>query len=292
MNENKQPERELHRGIKVSVHGGHSGQFCTHAKDSLEEVIQAYIAEGFSWVGITEHMPPFSNLMRYPDETQAKLDASTLQQRFLEYFQLCRSLQQKYASQIDIMTSFETETYDGSSAYIKELVEKVQPDYLVGSVHHVAGIGIDYNEAMYQEAILKCGSIENLYCEYFDAQYNMLKDLKPAVVGHFDLIRIFDKDYLSHLAQAEIWQRIERNLEFIAEEKLILDFNLRGFDKTHEQYPCMPILKRAIELNIAVVPGDDSHGISSVGRNYDRGVEILANLGASTDWARPKLLFT
>lgn len=292
MSVNEELDKEISKGKKVSVHGGHSGQFCTHASDSLEEVIQAYIAQGFSWVGITEHMPPVSNFMRYPDEVEAKQDASLLQQRFAEYFQLCRSLQQKYASQIEIMTSFETETYEGSTAYVKELVAQVKPDYLVGSVHHVAGIGIDYNEAMYQEAIASCGSIEGLYCEYFDAQYKMLQDLRPAVVGHFDLIRIFDKEYLTHLKQADIWQRIERNLEFIAEEKLILDFNLRGFDKTHEQYPCIPVLEKAIELNIAIVPGDDSHGISSVGRNYDRGLEILAGLGVNLDWARPKLLFT
>lgn len=275
---------------KVSVHGGHSGQFCTHASDTLEEVIKAYITQGFAWVGITEHMPPLSDAMCYPDEVAAHLGAAALQQRFANYFQLCRSLQEKYAGQIEIMSSFETETYEGSTAYVKELVEMVEPDYLVGSVHHVAGIGIDYNQAMYQQAITACGSIEQLYCDYFDAQYQMLQDLRPAVVGHFDLIRIFDEDYLDRLVQTEIWQRVERNLNYIAKENLILDFNLRGFDKTREQYPCMPVLTRAISLGIAIVPGDDSHGVSSVGRNYERGVEILAGLGVNLNWARPQLL--
>ena len=41
----------------VSVHGGHSGQFCHHATDTLEEIIQQYIAKQFPWVGITEHAP-------------------------------------------------------------------------------------------------------------------------------------------------------------------------------------------------------------------------------------------
>ena len=44
----------------VSVHGGHSGQFCHHATDSLEEIIELYIAQGFPWVGITEHAPGIS----------------------------------------------------------------------------------------------------------------------------------------------------------------------------------------------------------------------------------------
>lgn len=275
---------------KVSVHGGHSGQFCNHATDSLEEVIQAYIGQGFSWVGITEHMPPLSEAFRYPDEVSAGISAATLRQRFEEYFILGRSLQQKYGQQIEIMTAFETETYEGSAAYVRELIAEVKPDYIVGSVHHVAGIGIDVNRELYQNAVTATGSVEDLYCNYFDAQHEMLMDLKPAIVGHFDLIRIFDEAYLSRLQVPEIWQRVERNLGFIAEEKLILDFNLRGFDKTAEPYPSRAVLKLALDMNIAIVPGDDSHGTASVGRNYDRGIKILTGLGASCDWVKPKLL--
>ena len=38
-------------------HHSHSGQFCKHAKDSLEEVIQAAIAKGMKTYCLTEHMP-------------------------------------------------------------------------------------------------------------------------------------------------------------------------------------------------------------------------------------------
>ena len=41
----------------VSLHGGHSGEFCSHARDTLEEMVLAYIDQGFDRVGITEHMP-------------------------------------------------------------------------------------------------------------------------------------------------------------------------------------------------------------------------------------------
>lgn len=276
---------------KVSIHGGHSGQFCTHAKNSLDEVIQAYIDQGFSWVGITEHMPPNSDTMLYPDELELNLSSSGMMNRFEEYFKECRSLQRKYAEDIEIMSSFETEAYSGSSLFVKELIAKVKPDYLVGSVHHVKNIPIDFDEALYKKAITACeNDIEKLYCEYFDTQLGMLEDLKPAVVGHFDLIRIYDENYLQRIQKPEIWQRIDRNLSFIAKEELILDFNLRGFDKTTEQYPCTPILKLAIEKGIAIVPGDDSHGVASVGRNYEKGLEILKSLGVDTNWVRPKLL--
>ena len=57
-----------------------------------------------------------------------------------------------------------------------------------------------------------------------------------------------------------------------------------------EQYPSLSIIKQALQKNIALVPGDDSHGVSSVGRNYDQGLTVLSNLGATLDWQKPNLM--
>ena len=274
---------------RVSVHGGHSGQFCNHARDSLAAVVQAYVDAGFSWVGITEHMPPLDDSRRYPDEARDGLSAQNLQLQFSTYFEECRRLQAAFANHIRIFTAFETETYPGSVAWVRQLIGETRPDYIVGSVHHVGGTGIDYDREHYQRAVLQAGGLDRLYCEYFDTQYSMIRELEPAVVGHFDLIRIFDGNYLETLQIPEVRIRWLRNLALIRSLDLIMDFNMRGFDKTAEQYPCMPVLEEALELGIAVVPGDDSHGVNSVGRNYERGVQVLADLGHKCQWRQPRL---
>jgi histidinol-phosphatase (PHP family) len=273
---------------RVSVHGGHSGQFCHHAKDSLDAVVNAYIDAGFAWVGITEHMPPAIDAWRYPDEAASQLSTATLQARFRAYFAECRRLRDQYRDRIELFCGFETETYPGSAAVVRELLVATQPDYIVGSVHHVGGVGIDYNREHYAEAVAQAGGIAQLYCAYFDAQYAMLVELEPAVVGHFDLIRIFDPDYLATLRHPEVWQRIERNLDFVVRKELILDFNMRGFDKAAEQYPSRPVLEAALARGAFIVPGDDSHGVSSVARNYDRGIALLAELGHDCRWRKPR----
>ena len=275
--------------LRVSVHGGHSGQLCHHAKDSLEAIVQAYIDHGFTWVAITEHMPPAEDAWRYPDEAASGLSAAHLQQQFRDYFAECRRLREKYRDRIELFCCFETETYPGSSAVVRDLLAATKPDYIVGSVHHVGGIGIDYSRELYAEATAQAGGLVQLYCAYFDAQYAMLVELEPAVVGHFDLIRIFDPDYVNTLRHPAVWQRIERNLDFVAQKGLILDFNMRGFDKTAEQYPSRPVLEEALRRGVYVVPGDDSHGVTSVARNYDRGVAVLSELGHDLQWQRPKL---
>ena len=213
-----------------------------------------------------------------------------MQARFEQYFSLCRALRERLRDRIELLCAFETEAYPEALAFTRELVERLRPDYLVGSVHHVRDVCIDFSREEYERAVAACGGLEALYCEYFDSQYALLAALRPSVVGHFDLVRIFDPDYAATLNLPEVRRRVQRNLAFIKQEELIVDFNLRGFDKSAEQYPSRPVLEQALDLGIAVVPGDDSHGVASVGRHFDRGIEVLRSLGAPLEWRKPRLL--
>jgi len=278
----------LHNPQLVSVHGGHSGEFCCHAKDTLEEIIKAYIKKGFSWVGITEHMPFSSNELLYPEEKEAGFDLHETYRRFAGYISKCRKLQKKYSSSIKIYVGFETEMFSGFTPFIKKLIEKFKPDYIVGSLHHIQDMGFDYSKQQYDETAQAVGGLDALYCEYFDQQYEMIKMLKPEVVGHFDLIRIFDPNYHIQLKKPDIQNRIKRNLELIKKLDLIIDFNLRAlYAGASEPYPSRAILLKALDLGIAVVPGDDSHGVETVGLYVKEGIKILQDLGFDMQWRTP-----
>jgi histidinol-phosphatase (PHP family) len=282
----------MKKTASVSIHGGHSGQFCSHAADTLDEIVQCYIRKQFPWVGITEHAPFISeNSLYYPDEREVGLTPKLILQRFDDYMLECRRLQKKYQNKIRLFSAMEIETYSGYEQFVPYLIDRFQPDYIVGSVHFINDIGFDYSESFYNQIVETVGGKDKLYCLYFDKQYEMIKILKPSVVGHFDLIRIFDRNYKSRLLNPDIWQRIERNLQLIKDLDLIMDFNLRSLYKgAEEPYISRPILKRVRELNIAVVPGDDSHDISSVGNYLTEAIKILKDFRFDTNWRQPKLL--
>ncbi len=272
----------------VSVHGGHSGQFCGHAKDSLEEIVKAYIDHGYLWVGITEHMPPGSDAFVYPEEKNAGLDANALMERFTGYMNACRHLQAKYADTMRIYVGFETEFYSGSLDFAKSLVSTFSPDYVVGSVHHVKDIPFDYSKRCYDEAADCCGGLDGLYAAYFDQQYEMIRVLKPRVVGHLDIIRIYDPGYRTQLVKPVIWEKIVRNLKLVKQLNLILDYNLRPLSRGEaEPYLAAPILKTANEMGIDIVPGDDSHGVDTIGAHMPRAIDMLRAAGVRTAWRKP-----
>ena len=272
----------------VSIHGGHSGQFCSHSSDSLEEMLRAYIDKGYEWVGITEHIPRVSARFLAPEEIEEGHTVDSLFERFTDYFSVARKLQSKYQGSIRILVGFETESYTGYAAHVENLRGRFQPDYIVGSAHNVRDIGIDDTPKQYADAAEAVGGIDELFCEYFDQQYELIEALKPEVVGHFDLIRMHDKDYSGRLEKPRIREKIQRNLKKIKELGSILDFNVRAFEKGGaEPYVSRSILEMALDLGVPCVPGDDSHGVAGVGLHIEKGIEILEQYGFNTDWPVP-----
>ena len=272
----------------VSVHGGHSGEFCSHARDRLDEVIRTYHERGFEWVGITEHMPSARDDLVADAEREDGLDAVATQDRFRRYFARARELQSEYAGRLRVLVGFEAEAHSGYGEFVDAWTAELEPDYIVGSVHHVHDLTIDDSAEVYARAAGISGGLEQLYCDYFDLQHEMLGRLRPAVVGHMDLIRLLDPDYPGHLARPEVWRRIERNLDRVAEQGAILDVNVRALSKGQaEPYPSRPILVAAREREIAVATGDDSHGVDSVGQHCQAGIRLLEELGFDTCWPVP-----
>lgn len=272
----------------ISLHGGHSGQFCNHAKDSLEEVILGYLDRGFTRVGISEHMPMPDDDLLYPDEKGKGLTADKMLENFARYFKELERLQKKFQDRITIYKGFETETVTGWQERAADLIRRFRPDYVVGSVHHVHDVCFDYAPESREGLVRDLGSEEALYLAYFDAQHEMLKILQPFVVGHFDIIRIYDPDFEERMKTPEIRKRIERNLDLIASLGLNLDYNLRPLARGEAQpYLAPMILDMARDRGIAVIPGDDSHSRAQAGAFVADAVENLAALGFSTQWPEP-----
>lgn len=265
---------------KSSLHGGHSGQYCDHARDTLADIVAAYHERGFECVGLSEHMPPFNDAGLYPDEIALGRSAGWMEARFALYVAEARRLARRFAERMRILVGMESEWYPGCAPWVAKLRQYHGLDYVVGSVHHVGGACFDYSGELYEQARSRCGGMVGLYAAYLDAQCEMLDTLRPEVVGHFDLIRLHDPDYLRTLSVPEIWARVMRNLERIRDVGAILDINARALLKGQpEPYVCAPILDAAAELGIGVAYGDDAHGVADVGYGYAVVEGMLARPG-------------
>ncbi|QDS69776.1 hypothetical protein FKW77_010306 [Venturia effusa] len=263
-------------------HHSHSGQFCGHAKGTLEEMVQTAIGRKMKVFALTEHMPRHVEDF-YPEEIEAHPDAESLARVTDLFYAEATRLRSKYQGQIVLPIGFETEWIRPQTLQlVRDLQSKYEFDMFVGSVHHVHTIPIDFDKTMYEDARAKSGgSDEQLFEDYFDAQYEMLRELKPPVVGHFDLIRLYSKDPNGSFQRWDgVWSRITRNLQFVADYQGLLELNSSALRKgMTEPYPKVEICKTFLTMGGRFVLSDDCHAAEQVGLNYNRVFESIEHAG-------------
>lgn len=232
-------------------HHSHSGQFCGHAVNTLEEVVKDAIRKGMTTFCLTEHVPR-EEIDFYPGEAKVHTQTS-LAKLYDDFYHEARRLQKAYADKIQLFVGFEGEWIRESSRTIIEgLLAKYELDLFIGSVHHVHTVPIDYDTAMYRQARETAGGTdERIFEDYFDAQYEMLKALKPPVIGHFDLIRLESDDpNRSFTFSNGVWARLIRNLKYIAEYKGVMELNSSSLRKgMNEAYPKVEICRVSARVN-------------------------------------------
>ena len=176
---------------------------------------------------------------------------------FDDYYSEATRLREKYNDQLRLLVGFECDWIRPSSEYlIKNLIDRYRFDLFIGSVHHVHTIPIDYDQPLYDHAReLSGGTDEKLFQDYFDLQFEMLKALKPPIVGHFDLIRLKSEDPNGSFQRWQgVWQRIIRNLDFIAQYGGVIELNSAALRKgMTEPYPKAEICKVSLRLDSSPV---------------------------------------
>ncbi|KAL7267225.1 hypothetical protein RUND412_010196 [Rhizina undulata] len=265
-------------------HHSHSGEFCKHAKGSLEQMIQTAIEKGMRVYSLTEHMPRDQAEDLYEEEVNLGLLPFDLFRTFDEFYNCAIHLRAQYGTQIQLLVGCEIDYIRESSIpLVQHLRKTYRFDFFIGSVHHVNAIPIDFNKDYYLKAIESVGgSEEALFEAYFDAQYEMLRKLQPPVIGHFDLIKLLCADPTKPLRDygEVVWQKAVRNIEYIAGYRGLLELNSASLRKGWETpYPQPDVCQVAAANGVRFVLSDDSHEAYQVGLNYHRVLQYIEHLG-------------
>ncbi|KAJ3276527.1 histidinolphosphatase [Terramyces sp. JEL0728] len=241
----------------ISCHS-HSGQYCCHANGELKDCVQRAVELGFKVFCLTEHMPRDEQHL-YPEEA-----GKDLFKMYDEFYKEAREIQK--TCPINILVGMEIEWLP-SGVELEKLKQRYEFDLLVGSVHHVDTIPIDFDTEFYCKIEAQLGGTEQLFLRYFDIQYDMLTNVKPLIIGHFDLVRMYRHEFP---LSKEVWGKINRNIDFIKSYGGLVELNSRGWKKAFKSaYPIKDILQVMISKGISFTLSDDSHGPDDVGLYYD-----------------------
>jgi histidinol-phosphatase (PHP family) len=274
------------RQWRVSLHGGHSGEFCDHAESTLREMLEAAAAAGYHTFGVSEHVPRPAPFL-YPDELTRGWTAAKIVDDFDRYTLTVDALAAEFSDRLIVLRGYEAEVVP-TATYVAQMAEyrrSVLPDgraafdYFVGSVHYVDEQQIDGPPENYLKAVEVCGGIEALAVRYYDTVAEMALALRPDVVGHLDLIKknLCVAGYEQAVLETPaVHAAVDRALEAVRAVGGILDLNTAGWRKgLGEPYPAPWQVRRAHAMQIPFCFGDDSHRPVDVGAGIDAARDYL-----------------
>jgi len=211
---------------------------CNHATGEMYQYVEKAIASGTKYFGFSEHAP-----MDFDTKYRMKFEEMDL------YRKNVLALREKYKNDITVLLGLEVDYLPG---YMDERVLKADVDYLIGSVHFIGKWGFDNPEFIgeYQHR-----DIDLIWQEYFDAIEAMAKSGHFDIVGHLDLIKVFN-----FLPKKDLRLIAKNALQAIKKADMTIEINMAGYRKpAKEAYPSPLLLEEIRQLDIPITFGSDAH---------------------------------
>jgi histidinol-phosphatase (PHP family) len=125
------------------------------------------------------------------------------------------------------------------------------------------------------------GDVRKAITAFYHQQIRMLETQKPDIIGHFDKIKMHNRDRF--FQEDEPWYRdlVMDLVETIKKTGVIVEVNTRGIYKKRSEdlYPGQWILKILKDKNMQITLSADAHSPEELDGYYPETVEILRDIG-------------
>ncbi len=255
--------------------------FCDGAEEPEAYIVEA-IEKGFTHLGFSGHAPvPFENRFAIKEE------------KLGEYCQTIHQLTTKYKSQIKIFLGLEADYIPDVTKSFSSLKKDYEIDYIIGSVHLVKPEDRNDNAwfidgskiEMYDEGLQEFfdGDIQKAVKTFFDQTNQMILNEKPDVIGHFDKIKMNNKERF--FSEKDLWYQnlLMETMNLIKQENCICEINSRGIYKNRypDYYPSQSLWKELQKRDIPIMIATDAHNPKELNLLYGETVELLQDTGFS-----------
>ncbi|TAL59229.1 MAG: histidinol-phosphatase HisJ family protein [Bacteroidetes bacterium] len=228
-------------------------------RSAPEDYIKPAIAAGLSEIGFSEHLTLFKDLE----------DWNMNPANILPYINCIESLKSKTKT-IRIKTGLEVDFFAGKEEEIRNYLNPLPLDYIIGSVHYLGEKTVDVGPEFYEGK-----SIDRLFESYLDSVAAAVSSGLFDIIGHCDLIRIYGYKPVSN--QEPFYRKLAKTMKI---KDVAFELNTNGRNRPlADFYPDRKFLTIFREENIPVCVNSDAHMPSRVGQYFDEAYELLRYVG-------------
>lgn len=233
---------------------------CNHASGTPREFALRAYELGCKYFGFSDH-----GFMNYDLEYRM----SKAQIPF--YQALINEVRAEFKGKMDILLGYEAD-YMSDKTLMRDEINHAKCDYLIGSVHFLNTWGFD-NPAFI--AKYSGMDIDTLYKDYFEALCAMIKSGLFDIVGHIDLIKIFN-----HRPKRDVRFYAQLAIKLAKSKNMAIELNTAGYRKPcNELYPSDEILELMANEGVKITFGSDAHSTAQIGLNMDKAIAKAREFG-------------
>jgi len=256
--------------MKVKPYDFHIHSTFCDGNNTLEEMTLEAIDKGFSAIGFSGH-----------SFTHFDLECCIPKEKEADYFSECRRLQEKYKGKIEVLSGIERDIYSDNT--YPDL------DYVIGSVHYLKVgeddfLAVDMDKETQVNGVNKYfgGDYLSFAEEYFKTVSKLPDAHKADIIGHFDLVKIYNAD--SSLFDENASRYIDaakKAVDELIKSDVLFEINTGAIFRGRQQepYPSRFILKYIAQKGGKVILSGDSHETKALGFNFENSIKLAKDCG-------------
>ncbi len=253
--------------MRVDLHN-HT-KLCNHAEGKMQEYLHKAIEKSINIFGFSDHAP-----MAFDQKYRMSLEQADL------YEKSVKELKEEFSNTIEILLGYEVDFLPG---LMEDRILQADVDYLIGSVHflprssthkeiHQDLWGFDNPEFIGE---YKNQDIDKIWEDYFAAVEAMAKSELFQIVGHLDLIKVFN-----FKPKKDVRLIAKNALLAIKKSGMVIEINAAGLRKpVQEVYPSQELLEEIYALDIPITFASDAHAPDQVGLNMSKIETVAKEVG-------------
>jgi histidinol-phosphatase (PHP family) len=227
-------------------------------KDSYEEMVLVAISKGLDEIGFSDHV-----CLKPVDWTIRLEDIPVMTRQILD-------LKSKYQDQIQIRYGIEMDYFPGYEDELKELIDQIPVDYVIGSVHFIGDWNFDTDQSLYGK-----WSNNHLYEKYFSLVQQAARSGLFDIIGHLDIIKKFR--IYPETSQDELF---ENTIQIVKANNMVVELNTGGMDRPCAEFtPGPKLLELCYQHHVPVTISSDAHHSAQIARHFDAATAMLSQIG-------------
>jgi histidinol-phosphatase (PHP family) len=222
---------------------------------------------GIAELGVSEHIHRFSQALDIWDHRFWR------EQAVDDVYAYCEFVR----SATDLRLGLEVDFVRGREDRTANLIERLDLDYVVGSVHFIGDYSVDDDEY----DIWRSGrSATEVWRRYFETLGEAAGSGLFDILAHPDLVKIWGGG--RPRPDGDLRRFYELAMDGIAESGIAVEVSTAGLRKpVAEIYPARALLEMCVEAGAPVALSSDAHVPGDVGRDYEAAAELLEECGVS-----------